>query len=163
MSRLFPYPVLSVALLLMWVLLQGSLGAATLLSGVVVALMAPWTLAALELPPLRLRAPVAIVKLLSIVLFDIVRSNFAVMKIIYSRSNLRPRSSGFVSIPLDMTNRYGLAILSAIITSTPGTLWVQYDSRRSRLLMHIFDLVEPKDWPPLIKGRYECLLMEIFE
>lgn len=162
MTRILPYPALSVALLLMWVLLQGSIDPATLLSGAALAVAAPWTLTALEMPPLNLRQPGAIVRLVFVVLYDVVRSNFAVARIIYSGNRAR-RSSGFVSIPLDMRNRYGQAILAAIITCTPGTLWVQYDSRRNRLLMHIFDLVDPKDWPALIKGRYERLLMEIFE
>ncbi len=162
MSRVLPYPAMSVALLVMWVLLQGSMDPATLLSGAALAIVAPWTLTALEMPPLRIRRPGAIVTLFSVVLYDVVRSNIAVASIIYGRKPAA-RSSGFVSIPLDMRNRYGLTILAAIITCTPGTLWVQYDSGRSRLLMHIFDLVDPEDWPVLIKGRYERLLMEIFE
>ncbi len=162
MNRVLPYPALSAGLLAMWVLLQGSIDPVTLLSGAVLAIVAPWTLTALEMPPLKIRRPGAIVKLVGVVLYDVVRSNIAVAGIIYGR-NRAIRSSGFVTIPLDMRNRYGLAILAAIITCTPGTLWVQYDSGRNRLLMHIFDLVEPKDWPVLIKGRYERLLMEIFE
>jgi multicomponent K+:H+ antiporter subunit E len=31
------------------------------------------------------------------------------------------------------------------------------------LLLHILDLVDRTTWIPLIKGRYERLLMEIFE
>ena len=162
MTRLLPYPTLSVGLLLMWVLLQGSIDPATLLSGAVIAVAAPWTLSALEMPPLRFRRPGAVVRLVSIVLYDVVRSNVAVARIIYS-GNRAKRSSGFVSIPLDMRNRYGLTVLAAIITCTPGTLWVQYDSKRNRLLMHIFDLVDPESWPAQIKNRYERVLMEIFE
>ena len=162
MSRLLPYPALSASLLLMWLLLHGSADPATLSGGILLAIAAPWTLSALETPPLNLRRPSAVLRLIGVVLYDVVRSNMAVGAIIYGRKRTR-RSSGFVAIPLDMRNRYGLTILATIITCTPGTLWVQYDSRRSRLLMHIFDLVDPETWPALIKGRYERLLMEIFE
>jgi multicomponent K+:H+ antiporter subunit E len=162
MSRLLPYPALSAGLLLMWLLLQGSIDPATLLSGAALALAAPWTLAALEMSPLKFRRPGAIVRLVGVVLYDVVRSNMSVASIIYGRNRAK-RTSGFDSIPLDMRNRYGLTILATIITCTPGTLWVQYDSGRNRLLMHIFDLVDSEGWPPLIKGRYERLLMEIFE
>lgn len=163
MSRVLPYPILSICLLAMWVLLQGSADPAILVSGVAIALIAPWTLAALEMTPMKLGRPIAIVKLLGLVIFDVVRSNIAVATIIYGGRRTAKRASGFVTIPLDMRNRHGLAILAAIITCTPGTLWVQYDSGRNRLLMHIFDLVDPETWPAQIKGRYECLLMEIFE
>lgn len=163
MSRILPYPFLSIALLLMWILLQGSASPAVLVSGAVIALAAPWTLAALEMPALKFRRPLAVLRLAGLVIFDVVRSNIAVAGIIYGRRRTAKRASGFVTIPLDMRNRHGLAILSAIITCTPGTLWVQYDSGRNRLLMHIFDLVDPEAWPEQIKGRYERLLMEIFE
>lgn len=162
MSRILPFPTLSIGLLLMWVLLQGSVDPATLLSGAVLAVLAPSTLVALEMSPLKIRRPSAIVRLVGVVLFDVARSNLTVATIVYGRKR-KDRTSGFVSIPLDIRNRHGLTVLAAIITCTPGTLWVQYDSGQNRLLMHILDLVDAKDWPPLIKGRYERLLMEIFE
>ena len=72
------------------------------------------------------------------------------------------RVSGFIHVPLDLRNRYGLAVLAIILTSTPGTLWVQYDRLSGRLLLHVLDLVEEQEWIDLIKGRYERLLLEIF-
>lgn len=60
------------------------------------------------------------------VLVDIVRSNIAVAGIILGRKRGR-RTPGFVEIPLDLRNPYGLATLGCIITSTPGTIWVDFD------------------------------------
>ena len=40
---------------------------------------------------------------------------------------------------------------------------MQYDARRDTVLLHVFDLVEEADWVRLIKGRYESLLLEIFQ
>lgn len=162
MSQIVPYPVLSFALLAMWLLLHGTLTPPTLLSGAVLAIAAPWTLAALQTEKLRLRSLLACFKLAGVVVFDIVRSNIAVATIIYGRKH-STRTSGFVAVPLDMRNRYGLTVLAAIITCTPGTLWVQYNGTSGRLLLHILDLVDRTTWIPLIKGRYERLLMEIFE
>ena len=53
--------------------------------------------------------------------------------------------------------------LALIVTATPGTLWVDFDRRRGTLLLHVLDLVDEESWIQLIKGRYESLLMEIFE
>ncbi|HRK65761.1 MAG TPA: Na+/H+ antiporter subunit E, partial [Terricaulis sp.] len=75
----------------------------------------------------------------------------------------RQRASGFVAIPLQLTNQYGLALLAVIITSTPGTLWAQHDIGPNRLLLHVFDLIEEREWVDLVKRRYEPLLLEIFE
>lgn len=161
LSSILPYPALSLALLAMWLLLHNSASPTTLLGGVILAIAAPRTLLALEAERLMLKRPFALVTLTGIVVFDIIRSNIAVGKIIYGGK--RSRTTNFVAIPLDMRNRYGLSILATIITCTPGTLWVEYDSARSRVLLHVLDVVEPNHWVTLIKGRYERLLMECFE
>ncbi len=33
-----------------------------------------------------------------------------------------------MAIPLDLREPFALSLLSVILTATPGTLWVQYDS-----------------------------------
>jgi multicomponent K+:H+ antiporter subunit E len=101
-------------------------------------------------------------KLIGIVLLDIIRSNIAVVTIIL-QGKRRARRSGFLTIPLDLRDPTGLAILSVIITSTPGTAWLDYNSARGTVLLHIFDLVDEGEWLDLIKNRYEHLLREIFE
>ena len=74
----------------------------------------------------RVRNPRAIVTLAFLVLADIIRSNIAVARIVLGPRH-RDLFSGFLSIPIDMRNRYGLATLACIITATPGTLWVQFN------------------------------------
>ena len=54
-------------------------------------------------------------------------------------------------------------MLSCIITSTPGTAWVEYAPDTGVLLIHVLDLVAKDEWIALIKNRYESMLMEIFE
>ena len=68
-----------------------------------------------------------------------------------------------MNIPLDLRDPYGLAVLACIITSTPGTLWVSFDSAKGMLMIHVLDLVDENEWIRTIKGRYERLLLEIFE
>jgi multicomponent K+:H+ antiporter subunit E len=160
--RVLPYPGLTIALALFWVLLNNSLSPATLVGAALIGLGAPWTLVPLKAPRPRIKSFTAALRLGAIVVFDIVRSNFAVAAIIL-RGAKRTRTSGFVPIPLDLTDRYGLALLAIIITSTPGTLWAQHDAADKRLLLHVFDLVDERDWIQLVKERYEPLLLEIFE
>jgi multicomponent K+:H+ antiporter subunit E len=71
--------------------------------------------------------------------------------------------SGFMDIPLELRAPYGLATLAIIITSTPGTLWVNFDSAKGVLTIHVLDLVDETAWIATIKQRYERRLMEIFE
>ena len=160
MTRLVPFPMVSAGLLVLWLLLNG-LSAGHILLGGAVALIGGWAFAALEPPKMRLRRPLAVLRLTAFVFADIVRSNVAVARIILG---LEPRrwASGFVDVPLELRNPYGLATLACIITSTPGTLWVDFNEASGTLTIHVLDLVDETEWVRTIKGRYERLLLEIF-
>lgn len=161
MSRVLPYPLLTASLVLMWMALNAfSLG--HLLLGTLIAVMAGRAMAALQPSKPRLRRWPLIPRLIGIVLLDILRSNIAVAGIIL-QGRRRERAAGFVAIPLDLRDRTGLAILACIVTSTPGTAWIEYASDSSVLLIHVLDLVDEEAWVTLIKTRYEAMLMEIFE
>lgn len=161
MSRVLPYPLLTAALLLMWLLLT-SFSVGQFLLGGLVALTASKAMTALEPSKPRIRRWVVIPRLAGIVALDIVRSNVTVFSIIV-QGRRRERVFGFVAIPLDLRDPTGLAVLSCIVTSTPGTAWVEYDPVSGILLIHVLDLVDKDGWVTLIKNRYEAMLMEIFE
>lgn len=159
MSRVLPYPLLTVSLLAMWLVLNGlSLGQVVL--GGAVAVAASNVTAALRPAKIRIKRWHLLPKLVAIVLIDIWRSNVAVTRLIL-RPDQTGRVSGFVVVPLELKNPAGLAILACIVTSTPGTAWVEYDSESSTLLLHVLDLVDEAHWIDLIKNRYERLLLEI--
>ncbi|WP_374273827.1 Na+/H+ antiporter subunit E [Brevundimonas sp.] len=161
--RLFlPHPVLSLGLFVASILLSDSVAPPSIVLALLVALAAPQVMRALGSETVRLRAPGAIIRLSALVLADIVRSNGAVAQILLDRRR-RDRVSGFLHIPLQLKHPYGLAVLAIILTSTPGTLWVKYDRGSGRLLLHALDLVDEERWVALVKGRYETLLLRIFE
>ena len=161
MKRFLSYPLMGLALLGFWLLLNQSLAPGHILLGALIAVIALSGLSALQPEPVRIRFSWTMVRLAGMVLADIFRSNLAVGKIILARGK-RDVQAGFLELPLDMTNRYGLAVLGIVITATPGTLWMQYDPARNVLLLHVLDLVDEEHWIRLIKSRYERLLMEIF-
>lgn len=161
MKLLLPHPLLSLGLFIASVLLSASMGAPSLVLALVMALAAPQVMRALRIDPVRVRAPGAILTLAGRVAIDVVRSNLAVGQILVGRR--ADRVSGFIHIPLELKDRYGLAVLAIIITSTPGTLWVEFDRGSGRLLMHVLDLVDEATWVQIVKERYERSLMEIFE
>lgn len=162
MNRLVPHPLMSVAIVVMWLFLtRFSLG--HLILGSAIGLIAGRALAALHPEGPRLRRWDQIVRLFFIVAVDIVRSNAAVAWLILTRQRGGHSHSEFVDIPLDLRSQPGLAILAIIVTATPGTAWVEYKPREGILLLHIFDLVDEDAWRALIKNRYEALLLEIFE
>lgn len=162
MTRLLPYPLLSLGLFAASLLLSASIAPPALALGVLMALVLPQTMRRLGVAPVRVRAVRAMLRLTGLVVVDIVRSNWAVAQILLGIRR-GERVSGFIEVPLDLTDRYALAVLAIILTSTPGTLWVEYQREGGRLLLHVLDLVDEEEWIRLVKDRYECLLMEIFE
>lgn len=162
MSRIVPYPALTVALVLMWLLLN-RFSAGHLLLGTGIALVAGWSMSALQPAKPRVRRWDLIPRLAGVVFADIVRSNVAVARLILTGDRHgRRRRSGFVEIPLELRDPTALAILAVIVTATPGTAWMSYDDPSGTLLLHVFDLVDEAAWIELIKSRYENLLLEIF-
>jgi len=160
MTRWLPHPWFALWLLVAWLLLQQSPAASTIVLGIVLALALSWALGKLELPRVRVRSLGTLLVLLVRVFGDIVRSNIAVARIIVSP---KPRfTSGFVTIPLEITSPYALALLACIITATPGTIWVSHDSLRRVLVMHVLDVVDETIWIAHIKRRYEQPLLRIF-
>ncbi|MDQ2105470.1 Na+/H+ antiporter subunit E [Azospirillum isscasi] len=157
-----PFPLLTAALVALWLLLTESVALGSILMGGVLALLTVRGFIALDPPAGRLRRPRAACALAALVLGDIARSNLAVARIILTPGKTE-RVSGFLRIPLDMRAPYGLATLACIITATPGTIWVEYNSANNTILLHILDLVDEGTWIDTIKGRYEKRLMEIFE
>lgn len=162
MTRWLPYPRFSAALLVLWLLLNQSLGIGQIALGIVLGLSAPFVMTALQIPRARMRRPMAAARLAGLALVDIVRSNIAVARIILRPGRSR-HQSGFVTIPLELRNPNGLAVLACIITATPGTLWAGYDSTSGLLMIHVLDLVDDSTWVQTIKHRYERRLLEIFE
>lgn len=162
MKRWLPFPRLSLALLAMWLLLQQSVAPGHLLLGTALAVFAPLATAALRPFRGRVRRPAAAIRLARRVVVDVIRSNFAVARIILGPRQLR-HNSGFISIRLRLRDPYGLAVLASIVTATPGTLWVDYDSSRGLVSIHVLDLIDEDAWIAIITQRYERLLLEIFE
>jgi multicomponent K+:H+ antiporter subunit E len=102
------------------------------------------------------------VKLIWLVTLDVIRSNVAVTRIILQR-RVKNDTEGFLVMPLRLTNRFGLVILACIVTATPGSAWIEYNVKRSTVLIHVLDLVDQNEWIETLKNRYETLLLEIFE
>lgn len=161
MTRLLPHPILSLALVLMWLILtRFSLG--HLILGSAIAVLAGVAYARIEPEATRIRAWGALVRLAAIVSADIVRSNWAVARLILTNDRHGARRSAFVDIPLRLRDPVPLALLAMIVTATPGTAWLDYDPGTGVLLLHVFDVIDEDEWRALIRNRYEALLLEAF-
>lgn len=160
--RLIPHPLMTLTLWLSWMLLtRFSPGMAIL--GAIIAMVAGLSMVRLEMPPVRIKSLRKSVQLFFIVINDIIRSNIAVVRLVLAGPAACAARASFLEIQLQLRDRHALTVLALIVTSTPGTTWVEYDPESGRLLLHVLDLADDDELRNLIRTRYETLLLEIFE
>lgn len=158
-----PPPLLTSVLAGMWLLLEQTLALGQIVLAALLAI--GLARAASILRPLqpRLRRARTVPVLSFVVLADIVRSNVHVARIVLGLVRDRAVRSGFLDIPLELRDPHGLAALAVIVTSTPGTVWVDLSPEGDRLTLHVLDLGDEAEWIRMFRVRYERPLMRIFE
>ena len=147
----------------MWLLLNGTLAFGQILLGLSLSALIVFGFRVVRPAQPSLRRPLKALLLLWRVFVDILRSNVAVARIVLGLNGKRVLRSGFLDVPLDLRDPNGLAALATIVTSTPGTVWVDLSLDGATLTLHVLDLRDEQAWIDTIKQRYESLLMEIFE
>jgi multicomponent K+:H+ antiporter subunit E len=163
MRSFVPYPLLSLALMLMWLVMNDSVDLANVMLGLLMGVIGGAVYARLEPPGARFgKFVVPAATLAWWVLVDIVRSNIAVLQIVLGLAKRR-RVSGFLAIPLELRDPRGLAMLAGIVTATPGTSWAHFEATANVLTLHVLDLGDQEAWVRQFKDRYERRLMEIFQ
>jgi multicomponent K+:H+ antiporter subunit E len=162
MNRLFPHPILSVVITLVWVLLVNEISAGAVALGIVLG----WAIPKLTSPywpdrP-RIRRPLSVMAYMAIVLKDIVVSNIQVAYWVLFRRGDSLRSR-FITVPLDLHSAEAIAALAGTITLTPGTVSADLSADGRSLLVHCLEADDPDAVVSQIKERYERRLKEIFE
>ncbi|MED5619651.1 Na+/H+ antiporter subunit E [Ideonella sp. BN130291] len=164
MKRWWPAPLLSAALLALWLLLNPSPGVGQVVLGAVVALVMPVLLAPLRPAAGPVRRPAVLAALILRVGGDVVLSALSVGRGVLRAGRQAPRGR-FVTVPLHLRDAHALAALAIITTVVPGTVWCELAPDRSALLLHVFDLGADDEAAFIghFKARYERPLLEIFE
>lgn len=154
------HPVLSVLIAAVWLLLQASLDPAQWIAAIVLGLVIPRVTGRFLATGTRLRSLRTGLRLLATVLWDIVRANIAVARIVLDlRSQPQP---AWVRVPLGLQHPTAIALLASIITTTPGTVSCVIDEDRREILVHVLDGRQAAILAAQIKARYETPLKEIF-
>lgn len=162
LQRIVPHPILSLVLLTVWVLLLNEISAASIVSGIVLAMLIPLFTRQFWPDAPRIRRPLVIAEYMLIVLYDIVMANLLVAYLIVFRRarSLRPR---FFAVPLEIRTPEAITVLAGTITMTPGTVSSDLSADGRYLLVHGLDVADEAETVATIKRRYERRLREIFE
>ncbi len=158
---LFPHPLLTLMLAVVWILLQNSFSFGMAVFGVILGIIIP-RITTIWWPdrPASFRMGKMAAYVL-IVLRDIMVANVEVAWIVLTRpaSSLRP---AWIIVELELTQPEAISLLAGTITLTPGTVSSDMSASGRSLLIHVLDTDNPDAERDRIKERYEARLKEIF-
>jgi multicomponent K+:H+ antiporter subunit E len=158
---LFPHPLLTLLLAVVWVLLQNKFSAGMAVFGLILGIIIP-RLTAIWWPdrPIRMRLG----KMFSyglVVIWDIIVANVEVAWIVLTKPNSKLRPA-WVVVPIELRQPEAITILAGTITLTPGTVTADLSADGHSLLVHALHTDDPDAVRDDIKDRYERRLLEIF-
>lgn len=161
LRRVFPHPLLSLTLLVVWLMLVNKVTVGNVLLGGVLGIAVPILTAAYWPHRPRLNKPLKSVSYVVIVLWDIIVANIEVALIVLFKPRKKIRSK-WVVVPLDLTSPEAITVLAGTITMTPGTVSALLSADGASLLVHCLHTDDPDGVRDDIKTRYEARLKEIF-
>ncbi len=162
LSRIFPHPLLSLLLTIVWLLLVNRFSINSLLFGGLLGVIIPFITSPYWPNMPRIRHPLKIAEYIFVVLYDIVVANVVVAKLVLFHKNENLQSA-WISVPLELKTPEAITVLAGTITLTPGTVSSDVSSEGHALLVHCLHAPDPGAVCDEIKSRYERRLKEIFE
>ncbi|SHK01034.1 multisubunit potassium/proton antiporter, PhaE subunit [Shimia gijangensis] len=160
--RIFPHPLLSLLLTIVWLLLVNRFSINSLLFGGFLGIVIPFITRPYWPNMPRIRHPLKIVEYILVVLYDIVVANVVVAKLVLFHKNENLKAA-WISVPLELKSPEAITVLAGTITLTPGTVSSDVSSEGHALLVHCLHAPDPDAVCEDIKTRYEGRLKEIFE
>lgn len=160
-SRFLPYPLTSLLLFFVWLMLNNSLSAGHIVLAIFFAMGIPILTAPLTSPQPTIKKPLLAIYYVLQLVWDIIVSNFQVARMMLKPSaQLQP---GFIAVPIDLSTDAAITILASTISLTPGTVSSDISNDNKWLYIHVLHLTDEEELISTIKLRYEKLLKEIFE
>jgi multicomponent K+:H+ antiporter subunit E len=162
MARLFPHPLLSLMMVLVWLGLVNKVTLGNLILGSAFGLIVPLLTSPYWPDRPKVARPLKVIEYILIVLWDIIVANVQVAAIILFKPNAS-LTSRWVTVPLKLTSAEAITVLAGTITMTPGTVSATLSADASAILVHCLHTDDPDAVRDQIKSRYEGRLMEIFQ
>ena len=161
-TRIFPHPLLSLVLAVVWLALVNKVTPGNVLLGAILGVVVPILTAPYWPRRAKIAHPVKVAGYILIVLWDIIVANVQVAAIILFKRNRNIRSH-WITVPLDLTSPEAITVLAGTITMTPGTVSAMLSADGGSILVHCLDTDDPDAVRDEIKSRYEWRLKEIFQ
>jgi multicomponent Na+:H+ antiporter subunit E len=151
--------LLNIILALTWAALQGQLDVANFVIGFLVSAGLIYMFQKMFFESIYFHKVALGGKLLLIFVWELIKSNIAVLKVVMSPS-IRV-DSGVIAVPTELTDELALISLANMITLTPGTLTLDISPDRRYLFVHTLNLDDPEAIKRDIQTSFERYLREL--
>ncbi len=167
-ARLARFGGLFIVLLVVWLLLQGELTFGNVVGGLVLAVVLVLLFPVSTTVVAHRVHPWALIKFIGFVLWSLVLSSWAVIKVIVRPTPTSLRS-GIVRIRLDAESPLTSTIVANAVTLTPGTMTLTARLDPAELHIHVLGLADPEEfresvhdlerrtvaaWTPILPDRH---------
>jgi multicomponent K+:H+ antiporter subunit E len=160
--RWIPHPLMSIALIVLWLLLNNTFSFGHILLGTLLGIMIPWfTNRFWPERPRICKRRLFLKFFFGTFLYDVVVANLNVVRLILQPdiSRLQPK---FIEVPLDTYDPLVITLLANVISMTPGTVSTEITADKKTLIVHGLNVPDEQAAVAEIKSRYEATLKEIF-
>ncbi len=161
-NRLIPHPLMTIALIILWLLLNNSFAFGHILLGAFLGIAIPWfTNRFWPERPRICKRRLFFRFFFGTFLYDVIVANLNVVRLILQPDigKLQPK---FIRIPLDTDDPLVISILANVISMTPGTVSTEITEDKKTLIVHGLNVPDEQAAIAEIKSRYEATLKEIF-
>ena len=90
---------------------------------------------------------------------ELTKSNLSIVKLVYQPK--RGYNPGIFALPVDLKSNWEIAILTSLISLTPGTLSVAISDDNKVVYIHAMDIKDDKEEIESIKDSFEKAIMEV--
>lgn len=160
LQRLFPHPLLSFILWMIWLLLNNTIAMGHVVLGAVVAILIPWLTSSYWPEKIVIKHPWLLIRYILVVLFEIMVANIEVARLILGQN--KKLNPGFIRYDLQLESSVGIGLLANTISLTPGTVSCDLSKDRQYLLIHALHIEDAEVMKKEIHQKFERPLKEIF-
>lgn len=151
--------LLNIVLAFLWMFIKGSYDHISFLKGYLFGILIIYVLRRYFNSRFYLVKIWAFIKLTLIFLWELIKSNIAIVKIVLKpKLDMRP---GIFALETDLTKDWEITLLSSLITLTPGTLVIDVSDDNKILYVHAMDIGDVEEEIGGIKNTFEKAIMEV--
>ncbi|HIV82591.1 MAG TPA: Na+/H+ antiporter subunit E [Candidatus Salinicoccus merdavium] len=151
--------MINITLAFIWVLIVSDLSLGSLLWGYIIGIIPIYIIRRFLPGRFYLVRVYYVIKLILVFARELIKANYELTKIVVSpKIDIHP---GFFAYPCELEEEWEIALISALISLTPGTLIVAISDDYSTIYIHGINALDVDKEIATIKNGFEKLIQEV--